>query len=295
MIEPKLKKREAIAGMPNTPREFNIPITKAASDTSRMNGYMIRVRVTVSAALSGSNPGASTATSQGAESTPMRVIALNATAASVATLLASRQAEASFSRAAVRVNTVTKAVDSAPSANRSRSRFGMRNAMVNASMTRPPPNSAAKICSRARPSTRLQSTASPTTPAALVFSLSAREPAPAAAAGVSPSAMRRSRYHRRSQGASLVTVTLPGRRDAEGARTVGVLVLLHGRRARRIVGVRLSQSVVGHRVRVEQVVAEQCHQPVTQVHPGAHRSEARRRQRVGGRVVLGGVERVLQR
>src|ERR1700689_886258 len=281
MIEPKLKKLEAIAGMPNTPREFNIPITKAASDTSRMNGYMIRVRVTVSAALSGSNPGASTATSQGAESTPMRVIALNATAASVATLLASRQAEASFSRAAVRVNTVTKAVDSAPSANRSRSRFGMRTAMVNASMTRPPPNSAAKICSRASPSTRLQSTASPTTPAALVFSLSAREPTPPAVGGISPPAMRRSRYHQRGQRASLLTVTLPGRRDTERARPEGVLVLLHRRGAGGVIRVDRSERVIGDRVRVEQVVDERRDQPGAERDPGAQRGEGCRLQGVG--------------
>ena len=57
-IDPRLKKLEAIAGMPNTLRAFNMPMTSAASDTSRMNGYMMRVRVTVSAALPGSKPGA---------------------------------------------------------------------------------------------------------------------------------------------------------------------------------------------------------------------------------------------
>ena len=40
-------------------------MTRAASETSRMNGYMTRVSVTVSAALAGSNPGASVATSHG--------------------------------------------------------------------------------------------------------------------------------------------------------------------------------------------------------------------------------------
>ncbi len=71
--------------------------------------------------------------------------------------------------------------------------------MVNASMTRPPPKSAAKICSRARPSTRLQSTASPTTPAARVFSRSAPGSAAVAAAapaGVLAVGMRSPRYHR---------------------------------------------------------------------------------------------------
>ena len=111
----------------------------------------------------------------------------------VATLSASRHAARSPSTAVVLLKVVTKAVDNAPSANRSRNRLGMRKAMVNASMTRPPPNSAAKICSRARPSTRLHSTASPTTPAALVFSFSVRESGtvgPAPAAGGLPGGMR---------------------------------------------------------------------------------------------------------
>ncbi len=201
MIEPRLKKLEAIAGTPKTLRELSIPMTRAASETSRMKGYMTRVSVTVSSALGASNPGASAATSQGAERIPSTVMALRVTTASVATLFARRQAAASFSTAAVRVKTVTKAVESAPSANRSRSRFGMRNAMVNASMMRPPPKSAAKICSRASPRTRLQSTASPTTPAARVFSRSARPLAPDAA-GVSPEGMGPSSYHSRPRRAS---------------------------------------------------------------------------------------------
>ena len=52
MIEPRLKKLEAMAGTPNTFFAFSMPMTSAASDTSRMNGNMTRVSVTVSAALS---------------------------------------------------------------------------------------------------------------------------------------------------------------------------------------------------------------------------------------------------
>ena len=74
----------------------------------------------------------------------------------------------------VLLKVVTKAVDSAPSANRSRSRFGMRNAAVKASIMPPPPNNAAQISSRARPSNRLHITARPMIPAALVFSRSVR-------------------------------------------------------------------------------------------------------------------------
>ena len=84
---------------------------------------------------------------------PSTQIALSTIAVSVATLSASRQAAASPPRAMVLLKVVTKAVDSAPSANRSRSRLGMRNAAVKASMAPPPPNSAAQICSRANPST----------------------------------------------------------------------------------------------------------------------------------------------
>ena len=128
----------------------------------------------MSAAFSPWKPGANQDTSQGADSIPAITSTLRTMVASVATLFASRQAAASPSRAVVFEKVVTNAVDSAPSANRSRSRFGIRNAMVNASMTRPPPNRAAKIASRASPSTRLHSTARPTMPAAFVFSFSAR-------------------------------------------------------------------------------------------------------------------------
>src|SRR5262249_50391825 len=71
------------------------------------------------------------------------------------------------------------AADSAPSANRSRSRFGMRNAVMNASSSRPAPNSIAKTCSRTTPSTRLASTAMLTTPARRA---SCARPPPAASA-----------------------------------------------------------------------------------------------------------------
>ena len=118
-------------------------------------------------------------------------MALKVTAASVLTLFASRHAAALPSVAVVRVNTVTKAVESAPSANRSRSRLGIRKAIVNASMTRPPPKSAAKICSRASPRMRLHRTASPTTPAARVFSRSPRSSCPGPP--VSPVVMRATR------------------------------------------------------------------------------------------------------
>ena len=52
MMDPILKKLDAIAGTPNTFLAFSIPITKAAIDTSKMKGNMMRVRCAVNAALS---------------------------------------------------------------------------------------------------------------------------------------------------------------------------------------------------------------------------------------------------
>ena len=63
MIDPILKKLEAMAGLPNTFFEFSIPITSAARDTSKMNGNMMRVSWAVRAALSASKPGARALTS----------------------------------------------------------------------------------------------------------------------------------------------------------------------------------------------------------------------------------------
>ena len=59
----------------------------------------------------------------------------------------------------------TNAEDIAPSANRSRSRLGMRNATLKASVAKPAPNSTAITCSRASPSTRDSRVAAPTVPA----------------------------------------------------------------------------------------------------------------------------------
>jgi hypothetical protein len=174
MIDPRLKKLDAMAGLPNTLLAFSIPITNAASDTIKMNGNMMRVSSTVRSALSASKPGAKVLTSCVENTMPRMHSAPSTNMVSVATLLASRHAASSPSRAMVLLKVVTKAVESAPSANRSRSRFGMRNATVKASIMPPPPNNAAQICSRAKPSKRLHITARPMMPAALVFRRSVR-------------------------------------------------------------------------------------------------------------------------
>ncbi len=120
-------------------------MARAATDTSRMNGNITRVRVMVSAALAGSKPGASSPTSQGEALMPSNVMALSTTIARVQILLASRQAAASPSLTESLLKVVVKAVDRAPSANRSRSRLGIRKAIVNASISLPPPNKAEVI------------------------------------------------------------------------------------------------------------------------------------------------------
>src|SRR6266853_5506304 len=68
-----------------------------------------------------------------------------------------------------REKVVTKAVESAPSAKRSRNIFGARNAVRNASMLREAPKSDAKMTSRSKPRTRLHKMAMPTTPVARVL------------------------------------------------------------------------------------------------------------------------------
>src|SRR5260370_12589151 len=62
-----------------------------------------------------------------------------------------------------------KAVESAPSANKSRSKFGNRNAIKKASRYFPAPNKPANTISRIKPRTRLDKMAMPTTPVARVL------------------------------------------------------------------------------------------------------------------------------
>ncbi len=164
MMEPRLKKLDAIAGTPKIRRAFSIPIVSAASETSRMNGYMIRSSTVVKATSSGENPGACSFTSSSAKMMPSSTIALMKIVTSVVTLAASFHAASSPSVAIFWLKTVTNAVESAPSAKRSRRRFGMRKAMRKASRLRLAPKSAATMRSRASPSTRLAMTARPTMP-----------------------------------------------------------------------------------------------------------------------------------
>src|SRR6266545_1057569 len=159
-----------MAGGPKICFALSMPITSAASDTSNMNGHMIRVSKIVSAVLSGDQlPHVKRSTSCGANRIPSSVTALMKTAVSVATLFASRHADLSPSTAIFCENVVMNAVESAPSANKSRSKFGNRNAIRNASRFLPAPNRPAKTISRIKPSTRLHRIAMPTIPVARVL------------------------------------------------------------------------------------------------------------------------------
>src|SRR6266480_3990352 len=159
-----------MAGGPKTCLALSMPITNAASETSNMNGHMMRVSKIVTAVLSGDQlPHVKRSTSCGANTIPSSVTTLMKTAVSVATLFARRHADSSPSTAIFFENVVMNAVDSAPSANKSRSKFGNRNAIRNASRFLPAPNNPANTVSRINPSMRLDRTAIPTTPAARVL------------------------------------------------------------------------------------------------------------------------------
>ena len=168
-MDPMLKKLEASAGAVKIWREFKIPITSAASETKRMKGYMIRVSRIVKAASRGSNPGARRLTSGPAKTMPSRLTALMKTAASVNILEASAHAAAEPSFSSFCEKTVMNAVESAPSANRSRRRLGRRKAMRKSPIAAVP-NKALKSTSRTRPRTRLSMTAAAMTPLARVLS-----------------------------------------------------------------------------------------------------------------------------
>ena len=165
--EPRLKKAEAAAGTPKMWRVLRMPIATAASATRRMKGNMMRVSPTVSATFPGmaAKPGAIAATNVGANQMPSSVRAPTTSASPFTTRFASRHAACSPSRSKRCVNVVTNAAESAPSAKRSRSRFGMRNAVTKASSSRPAPKNIANVCSRTRPRTRLKNTAALTMPA----------------------------------------------------------------------------------------------------------------------------------
>src|SRR4051812_6260340 len=83
------------------------------------------------------------------------------TSSALMTLLPRRHAAGLPPRVNSRMNTGTNAALIAPSAKRSRTRFGMRNATLNASIAFPAPNIEARTWSRASPRMRLAMVAAP--------------------------------------------------------------------------------------------------------------------------------------
>src|SRR4051812_36730368 len=84
-----------------------------------------------------------------------------ATSNALIVLFPRRHAAGGPSVVSVRVNVGMKAALMAPSAKRSRSRLGTREATINASIVFPAPKRAARICSRTRPRMRLVMVAAP--------------------------------------------------------------------------------------------------------------------------------------
>jgi hypothetical protein len=134
--EPMLKKVEASVGTAKRPQAFRIPMACAASATTSRNGNMMRVSAMARENLPGSavaQPGASSPTSAGLNTAPKMHTRPTIRITAVAARLES--SAASFfplvERYSVKVG--TKAEDRAPSAKRSRVRFGMRKPRENAS------------------------------------------------------------------------------------------------------------------------------------------------------------------
>ncbi len=131
-----------------------------------MKGNMICASFTVNGIFHGSSsaqPPASSRIMTGAMSTPSSAMPLINTVAKLRIRCASSHADLSPSVFIFCENTVTNAVLNAPSANRSRSMFGVRKATMKQSRTLSL-KSAAKIMSRISPSTRLHMMASATMP-----------------------------------------------------------------------------------------------------------------------------------
>ena len=157
------------AGMKNRRSEFSIPIIATDAATVVRNGSITLVSVVVNSSLPGvaANRGAIRLVIGQAKMIPRMTRLPVMTSSALITRLPRRHAASRPSRASVRVNAGTKAAVIAPSANRSRSRFGIRKATLNASISTPlpAPNSAARTASRATPSTRLVIVATPMSPA----------------------------------------------------------------------------------------------------------------------------------
>ena len=137
----RLRKTGAIAGIKNSPSELRMPIEIAAHDTASRNGNMMRVMVTVTSNFSGFevNSGARVLTSSGLAIIPTSVSMPTTTRMAQNVRLVSLKAFCCPSFSRIPLNVGTKAALIAPSANRSRNRFGIRKATLKASVQMPAP------------------------------------------------------------------------------------------------------------------------------------------------------------
>ena len=140
------------AGMANRFHVLSTPAASATSDMKPMYGNITRVITTAeSNALS---PEAIIHTSTGAATMPASVVSTSAQKSTVATASIRSRVGPSPSAARLEARMGTKACENAPSANSRRSRFGMRKATLNASVSALTPKLDATISSRPSPVTR---------------------------------------------------------------------------------------------------------------------------------------------
>ena len=120
------------AGTKKRCREFSIPIIATATATVSRNGHITRVRLAVSASLPGTdaNSGANVRVIGSANTMPRTTKVPVARTSALMTRLPSRQAGSRPSSASRRVNVGMNAAVIAPSAKRSRTRLGTRNATL---------------------------------------------------------------------------------------------------------------------------------------------------------------------
>ncbi len=146
------------AGTAKRRHVLSTPDAKAISDMQRMYGNIIRVIQTAApnsvSRAAPRRPLAMADTTQGAATMPISVTSIKAAVNSRATRSSSVRTSSSerLLRAAPRMG--TKAWAKAPSANRRRSRLGMRKATQKASVMGPAPNARATRMSRIRPEMR---------------------------------------------------------------------------------------------------------------------------------------------
>jgi hypothetical protein len=152
-IEPMLKNDDAIAGTPKTLREFSMPMTSAPSETRRMNGIHRARELHGEFGLAGHLIEAwrEHADEERRDEDPDAHERAHEHGRERAPLVRELPCDCSPSFWIFLEKVVTNAVESAPSAKRSRSRFGVRKATMKASISLPPPKSHAKTCSRMSP------------------------------------------------------------------------------------------------------------------------------------------------